>query len=151
MKQSPQMNAVQARMAPGAITLDGFLGSDRRTLSEILEEDANTVNRLGLTHEQIADRLDYFTQRGRRGLETAVLVDGRYEVRVRSVRGCLPCPWGHKGLLAKENTFLKDAQTGEEMMWTALLSHLIREHGFYQGRGSIFRMEPERAKRVLGL
>ncbi|MFW6189740.1 MAG: hypothetical protein ACOC7T_04825 [Planctomycetota bacterium] len=151
MKQTPQLQAVQRRMQPGAIVKDGFLGEDRRSLAEILEEDQNTVSSLGLTHEQIADRMEYFTEKGKRGLGTTVTVDDDYEVRVQSVRGFLPCPWGHKGLYPKLNVFLKNLINGEELTWTGLEVHLIREHGFYQGRGSYFRIEPERAARALGL
>ena len=151
MKQSPELDTVQARMQAGRISRDGFLGRDRRALAEILAEDENTVNRLGLTHEQIAHRMEYFMEQGMRGLGTSVIVDGRFDVRVRSVRGSLPCPWGGKGLYPKTNVFLKNLDTGDELMWTALTVHLIRRHGFYEGKGSTFRVDPEKAKSVLEL
>jgi hypothetical protein len=47
--------------------------------------------------------------------------------------------------------FLTNLRTGDEMVWTALNVHLIREHGFYEGRGSPFRIDPAQAKRALGL
>ncbi|MHC4591813.1 MAG: hypothetical protein ACYS8L_03845 [Planctomycetota bacterium] len=53
MRQPPLLKMVQDRMRPGLITRDGFLGTDRRQLLEILEEDQNTVSALGLRHEQI--------------------------------------------------------------------------------------------------
>jgi len=39
MKQTVQMKAIQEKMKPGVITRDGFLGSDRRNLIDILIED----------------------------------------------------------------------------------------------------------------
>ncbi len=151
MKQSPFLDAVQERMKPGHIARDGFMGNDRRQLIELLEEDENAVHNLGVTHEQISDRLGYFAEAGKEGLGTTVTVDGDYEVRVDDVRGVLPCPWGHKGLYPKTNIFFKNLKTGEEMIWTALQIHLIRDHGFYEGKGSHFRIEPDKAKRTLGL
>jgi hypothetical protein len=151
MKQAPELREVQHRMQAGHITRDGFLGTDRRPLSQILEEDANTVNRLGLTHRQIAERMAHFTEAGKAGLGTTVLVEEHYEVRVEAVRGMLPCPWGHRGLYPKINVFLENTQAGREMVWTALTVHLVGEHGFYEGRGSPFRIEPEDAKEALGL
>jgi hypothetical protein len=133
------------------MTLAGFLGSDTRPLAEILEDDQNTVNSLGLTHEQIAERMEYLTREGKRGLGTTVTVADRFEVRVDDVRGFLPCPWAHIGLHPKTNAYVKNVETGEELMWTALSIHLIREHGFYQGRGSPYRLEPAELKRVLCL
>jgi len=151
MRQPPHLDAAQARMAPGRITRDGFLGSDRRALIEIIEQDRNAVARLGLTNQQIADRLDYLTEHGKAGLGTWVLVEGDLEVRVESVRGGLPCPWGHKGLYPKMNVFLRNLTTGEELVWTGMQIHLVREHGFYEGKGSPFRLDPERVARALGL
>ncbi|MHC4479388.1 MAG: hypothetical protein ACYS8K_00795 [Planctomycetota bacterium] len=151
MKQPPKLKVVQANMREGLIARDGFLGTDTRALVEILDHDDNVVKSLGLTHWQIAQRMDHFTQEGRKGLGTTVEVDGNYEVRVQSVRGAIPCPWGHKGLYPKVNVWLKNLTTDDEMIWTALNSHLIQEHGFYQGIGSPFRIDPVEAKRALGL
>jgi hypothetical protein len=151
MRQPPELEAVQDRMRSGRFSRDGFLGSDPRPLGQILEEDQNVVNSLGLSHGQIADRMTYFTEAGRRGLGTTVLVDGIYEVRVESVRGTLPSPWGGDGLFPKENVWFRNTETGDELMWTALTIHFIRDHGFYEGRGSAFRIEPETAKRALDL
>ena len=151
MKESPQLRQVEERMRAGRITRDGFLGTDRRPLAQILDEDANTVSRLGLTHEQIADRLQHFMDEGAGGLGTTVVVDDIFEVRVESVRGMLPCPWPGHGLFRKTNVYLKNTETGEEMVYTAMQVHTISAHGFYEGRGSPYRIDPVRAKRILGL
>jgi hypothetical protein len=138
-------------MAAGLITRDGFLGADRRPLAQILAEDENAVHGLGLTHGRIAERMVEFGEKGRAGLGTTVTVDDRWEVRVQSVRGLLPCPWGHEGMYPKTNVFLRRLDSGETLVWTDLTVHMIGEHGFYEGRGSGFRVDPERAARVLGL
>jgi len=151
MKQSPELDAVEARMRAGGIARDGFLGRDRRSLCEILEADRNALGRLGLTAEQVADRLTYFTDSARGGLGTTVLIDNVYQVRVESVRGVLPCPWGHAGLYPKTNVFLRNLANGVELTWTALQLHTIRDHGFFEGRGSPFRLDPRQAKEALGL
>lgn len=151
MKQSPELSVVRERMKPGRITQDGFLGEDRRALAEILDDDNAEVTRLGLTHDAIADRMSYFTEKGKDGLGTWVDVDDIFQVRVESVRGMLPSPWGEPGLYPKRNTYLRNTDTGDEIVWTALNEHLIREHGFYEGKGSPFRLEPSVLKRALGL
>ena len=50
----------------------------------------------------------------------------------------MACPFQHSGMYPKENVKSK-TKTGE--IWTALNIHMIREHGFYQGKGSP-RIEP---------
>ncbi len=151
MKQSPELQRVQERMQPGRLARDGLLGHDRRSLQEILDEDANTVSRLGLTHQRIADRLAKLLEEGRKGLGTTVTVEDHIELTVRSIRGVLPCPWDHPGVYPKENCTLKNLKTGEELTWTALSVHMIREHGFYEGKGATFRVDPSKAKSALEL
>lgn len=38
-----------------------------------------------------------------------------------------------------------------ELKWTALSIHMVDEHGFYGGRGSTYRVNPEAARRILEL
>ncbi|MEW6358965.1 MAG: hypothetical protein AB1696_21715 [Planctomycetota bacterium] len=151
MKQDPFLDLVERRMQTGVISRDGFLGGDARRLVEILMADEAEVNRLGLDHEQIADRLQHLLDRGKPGLGTEVKVDGRFLVSVETVRGLLPCPWPGDGLFPKTNVHVRRIDTGEEIVFSAMSIHLIRTHGFYEGKGSYFRLEPARLKEFLDL
>ena len=84
MKQTPDLDLVQAAMQPGVITRDGFLGDDRRKLVEILIEDDAQVARMGLSHERIAQRMRELRERGCAGLGETVALDGDTGVRVDS-------------------------------------------------------------------
>lgn len=150
MKLSPELARVQARMAPGVLTLHGFLGTDRRNLADILEADSREVARLGLTHARIADQLQVFLDRARDGLGTEV-VYGDHRLRHHGARGRVPCPWGHPGIYEKGDVHLTRVATGESIIFSELQVHLIREHGFYEGRGSPYRLDPAALKRILGL
>ena len=149
LNEPPDLQEVERRMEPGVITRKGFLGSDGRSLSDILDADEAAVHSRGLSHRRIASRLDELTKAGRHGLGTEVDVEERYRIWVREWRGGMPCPWGHRGLYRKSITHLADSETGKEMEWTALSVHLIREHGFYGGKGNPYRVEPETVSEVL--
>jgi hypothetical protein len=151
MKQPPELREAQRQMRPGVVTRDGLLGNDSRPLAEILDTDDSSVRSMDLTHAEIAERMEHFTSKGRRGLGTTVQMDDHFEVRVQEWRGVLPCPWPHKGTYRKSITHLTNTRTGEEMTWTALSIHMVREHGFYGGRGSTYRVNPEAARRILEL
>jgi hypothetical protein len=142
MKQSPQMNAIQEQMQPGVLTLHGFLGTDPRPLVEILESDAAEVGRLGTSHTAIAERMRYFRDSGEKGLGEFTTVDGHFEVRVDSIRGKIPSPFGGPGLHSKTNTILVNKRLNRTIIFTDINIHLIGDHGFYEGRGSLFRLEP---------
>jgi len=150
VKQSPTEKKIQDLMQPGRLTLEGMLGDDRRSLSEIVEADQSLVNRLGVTHAAIADRLEALTRAGREGLGTEVTVENAFDVRVRDDRGMLPCPFGDRRL-PKCITYARHWVSGEELVWTDLSVHMIRDHGFYEGRGARFRLDPERAVRIFGI
>ncbi|MBN2050191.1 MAG: hypothetical protein JW760_07075 [Spirochaetales bacterium] len=143
MKQSPQMQRIQQNMRPGVITLEGFLGKDERNLSDILEEDNATVQRLGLSHESIARRMEELKDQGAAGLGEFIEVPPHFEVKVESVRGKLPCPFEHPGIYPKTNITCNNLRTGKSLLYTDMHIHLIGSHGFYEGKGSLYRLEPE--------
>lgn len=143
MKQTPQMEKIEENMRPGVITLSGFLGNDDRKLIDILIDDDALVKRLGYTHKGIAEKMIEFRRKGLAGLGDFVTVDNHFEVRVDSVRGKLPCPFGDPGVFPKVNITVRNLKSGKELTYTDLNIHLILVHGFYEGKGSLFRLEPE--------
>lgn len=151
MKLTPDLQRAQDRMKPGVISLHGFLGTDPRNLLELLTADQDTVNSLGLTHEQIADRLDALAGQARAGLGSPVLVEGRYELLYEEVKGSIRSPFGSPARFPKDTVRLRDRATGESLQWSSLTVYMIREHGFYEGIGSPYRIDPTRAARLLHL
>ena len=149
MKQTVQMQTIQDRMKPGVIVRDGFLGADARNLVEILTADEAEVLRLGLTHQDIAGRMIALREAGTAGLGELIDVPPHFEVRVDSVRGKLPCPFGDPGIFPKTNTTVRNLRLGRELTYTDLHIHMIGSHGFYEGRGSQFRLEPRDLAEIL--
>ena len=64
MKQTPQEKHLYENFKPGKITKEGFLGEDARHIHDIIEADEHTLARLGVSLNQIADRLQYFIEEG---------------------------------------------------------------------------------------
>lgn len=142
MKQTVQMDRIQRSMAPGVLTRDGFLGTDSRKLIDILIADDAEVRRRDLDHRNIAAAMRSLRNAGMRGLGELISVPPHFEVRVESVRGKLPCPFGHPGLVAKTNITVRNLESRREITFTDLHIHLIEAHGFYEGKGSPYRLEP---------
>jgi hypothetical protein len=155
MRKSPDEQRLMERMAPGVLSREGFLGNDPRDLTEIMETDDDAVEKLGVSHEQIADALADLLRKTVNGLGVPVkvqLADGREGRAVfRESMGRIPSPWG--GHVARKGEVeLTDADSGEVLLrFTPLSVHLAREHGFYQGRGTRYRIEPESAALLLGV
>lgn len=142
MKQTPEMDRYQHNMRPGCITLRGMLGSDRRNLSDIITDDNAEVKRLGTTHEAIAARMQDLRDAGVAGLGEAITVQEHFEVRVDSVRGKLPCPF-EDGIVQKVFVQVKNKAIDKTITYTDLHIHMIKEHGFYEGHESGFRLPPK--------
>lgn len=151
MKQTVQLKNIQEKMQPGVITRDGFLGTDRRNLVDILVEDDAAVKRMDLDHQAIALRMIELRDAGMRGLGDFISVDPHYEVRVDSARGKLPCPFGDPGVFPKTNTTVRNLSLDREIVYTDLNIHMILVHGFYEGRGAAFRLDPSALVEILDI
>ncbi len=126
-----------------------FLGTDTRPLSQILAADRAALESLGLTPERLAERMQGLTDRARAALGTEVVIDNRLAVSCEEWKGLVVCPWPHGGRFDKRITMVRRMDTGQTCSWTDLHIHLIAEHGFFEGKGAAFRLEPADLARIL--
>ena len=124
------------------------MGDDKRKLVDILLIWA-AVTALGLNHRILADRMETLMEKARERFGNPVLIDGFLEITAEDSRGTIACPFRHQGMYPKVNVQAVNIKTGERIRWTALNVHMIREHGFYEGKGSPFRIEPLDLIRIL--
>ncbi len=142
MKQTRDMQIIQEKMQPGNLTAEGFMGADTRNLQDILLADQEVVARLGMTHEDIANRMQAITDVGKKMTEALLPLTAGFAVQVDEYMGAIPCPFGDNHNADKRNTLVKNLSTGAAVHWTDLSIHMIRAHGFYEGIGSYFRLDP---------
>ena len=87
------------------------------------------------------------------------LVDSRFEVLVMHTCGYQECPWSPTRLgggepscaIASGDWGIRDRQRGLEMRGPELITHLIREHGFFEGFASPYRVDPRALVELLQL
>jgi hypothetical protein len=149
MKQAPDAKAVQDTLREGILTRDGFMGDDPRDFASVIREDAEALEALGVTTEALADRMALLTKAGLAAAGAPVAIEG-YEVVVEDYMGRIGCPF-RDGRTPKRNTTATEPKERETMSWTDLSIHLIRKHGFFQGKGSPYRLEPRELARFLKL
>ncbi len=151
MKQTPQEQAVTARMAPGVLSREGFLGDDARSLAEILQVDRAALEALGLTPQRLAERMEDVLRAAMAAMGGPVPAGPGWTARFHEAMGRIACPWGGCGVFAKGEAELLEAAGPAVMHLAPLSAHLVREHGFFQGRGSRYRLEPVLLATALGL
>jgi hypothetical protein len=64
---------------------------------------------------------------------------------------CLPCRAELSYLYGTQEFLIVHRDTRQFLRGSGLLVHLIRDHRFFEGEESPFRLDPERAAHVLGL
>ncbi len=137
-------------MEAGVITASGFLGEDKRTLTDIIEDDEEMMRHYSLDYDNTVEKLEYFIEQGKKGLGEYISVDKAYLVRTEEARGHLPCPFGD-GLQRKITCEIVLEETGDKLLFSAFSLHLLKEHHFHQGKGSPFRIDPLQIKKILKL
>ena len=149
MKKTPQEKRIQQNLQPGVVTLTGFLGNDHRFYQDIIEEDKNMLIELCITPDEVADRLQYFTDLAWDSYDGPIIIDDVYQVEYKSYRGKIPCPFLHPGLFPKGTITLRNLFCQKEICWTPLNIHMIRKHCFFEGKGTPHRIEPNEIIEIL--
>lgn len=148
MKLSPQIKKAIENMQPGEIIQSGFLGDDSRPLPDIIAHDEEVCSRIGLDIDKAVEKMTYLSGEGEKGLGEPITVEGTWQVSISEARGRIPSPF-EDALFKKRNTHVTLVETGEEMDFSDLSLFLIDKYHFFQGRGSIYRIEPQKLKKIL--
>ena len=150
---------VERRMRPGMWTESGFLTSDA-SLAEVLATDAEVLNDLGVQPETIGRRLQELVADARESDRFVPVRTGEYEVEVHRQRGFITCPWapeeferctvGHGSRPTANRFVIIHRPSGQRLEGYELSIHLIRDHSFFGGPGTPFRLEARDAVSLVG-
>jgi hypothetical protein len=153
------LSVVEKRMQPGAWFASGFL-LENTSLAEVLDNDRRTLAALSVSAEEIGTKLSELLAHAGKSDWFWPLRTAEFKVEIRRRRGFITCPWspdefepctaGHL-TPPTANQFLIQRGFRQRLEGFELSVHLIRDHEFFGGPGSRFRIEPEHAVAVLGL
>ena len=150
MKETPQDKALEERLAASKFSAQGFLGTDTRTVDQIVADDLRTLERLALPlptlHAALADAF----AKARNALGAEVPIRPGLAATAHESMGRIPSPFPGDGVFEKGDVLLSSS-AGEQLVLTALGLSMIEKHAFFQGHGSRYRIDPLLAARLLGL
>lgn len=136
-------------MRPGAKSevgsVAGFLGPDEKLLDVLAADNMYVVDELGLTHQELAKHLHAIGTIGRWQVAqkkegTEFIYHGRrFKVKMESFRQ--PSPF-KDGTSCTTNVELENLDTGKKLFYALLVPYMIERYGFYEGKGTFFRVEP---------
>jgi hypothetical protein len=171
-----RIGALEAQMRPGAASRAGFLGNSDR-LIDVVTRDDETLRILGVTHEQIADRLESIVQQAWREDELSkrfeelldaepsfssphnALVEGCFCLYVAAYFGHQNCPVctmrfanTKKPIVVHSYSSvdftLTNRRRQSKIWFPGLIIHLVRDHHFFEG-DTRYRLDPTDAVQVL--
>jgi hypothetical protein len=138
-------------LGPSKFSKDGFLGSDTRIPEEIIKTDRETLAGLGIDNKKMAASLRGAYVAAERALGNSVEIFSGISAVHHEARGRIPSPFAEDGTFQKGEAVISDKSSGASFCITPLSINLIEKHGFFQGKGSPYRIEPDIAARVLRL
>jgi hypothetical protein len=149
MKKTPDMEKLESVLRSSRIVADGFMGRDSRDVDEVTRADTHVVEHLGYSLEQVAARMQQITDIAKKALGVSVEIDAGLSAYADEAKGRIVCPWPHPASFDKRLTTVTDADSGQVITWSDLHIHMIAEHGFFEGRGSKMRIEPEKLIKLI--
>jgi hypothetical protein len=140
-------------MRPGAVTgvgsSTGFLGKDEGLLDVLAEDNRFVVEEAGRTHQELAEHLLTLAAIGGKVGEGTFLYHGRrFRVELQYSRGFQPSPF-RDGTRTNVEAVVHNQDSGKEIRYSLLVPEMARRYGFYEGRGTPYRVEPRKVLEVL--
>jgi hypothetical protein len=140
-------------MRPGASSKAGFLGKDER-LPEVLAADNKfVVDERGLTHQELARALHVLgavarwqAKHDEAGKEF-VYRGRKFTITLFVSKGFVPSPFAD-GTRTNEYVELENVAGGKKLSYSLLLPDMIERYGFYEGKGTPYRVEPAQVLEV---
>ena len=144
-------------MRPGA-TSDvgsdsGFLGKDEALLGVLAEDNRYVLEDLGLTHQTLAKHLHAmgtigFWQRDNNKEDAEFVYHGRkFKVKVETSKGYQLSPF-RDGTQTDSEATIHNLENGKKLQYSLLVPYMIERYGFCEGKGTPYRVEPQRIVEV---
>jgi hypothetical protein len=142
--------ALEKDMRPGALSMAGFLGKDEKLLDVLVGDNEYVVDLMGMSHQELARPLYameaiFHKLEGKPNTKEPVRCSyhgRRYEIRLEATRGDQESPFGDG---TKTNVYLhvNNVDNGQKLEYSGLLPRMIERYGFYEGKGTSYRVEPK--------
>jgi len=143
-----RIDALEKQMRPGAPgeagSYAGFLGQTERLLQVMADDNRLVVERLGLTHQDLARPLlllGYYAKK-QRGEKEVKLGDLTFKVRARNYNGTQESPF-KDGTDTYTDVTIINTHTGYGLSYSLLVPMMIERYGFYEGKGTSYRVAPK--------
>lgn len=136
-------------MRPGAMSMQGFLG-EKESLLEILAADNKyVVDELALTHQELAKHMLILGAIGKLQPDKEFLYHGtKFKVGIITNINFMPSPF-KDGTKSNAVASVHNLSTGKKLTYSLLVPLMVERYGFYEGKGTVYRVDPAQIVTVL--
>jgi hypothetical protein len=146
---------LEADMRPKKLSGAGFMGPDEKLLDVLAADNRYVVEELGLTHQELARHLHALATIGDwlalhdKPMQEFVYHGKRFKVLIQSSSSSVKSPFAD-GTRSGSNATITNVQTGKKVRFGLLVPYMMERYGFYEGKGTPYRLEPQTVVEVLG-
>ncbi len=143
---------LEENMRPGIFSSAGFLGKEERLLDVLTADNRCVVDELGLTHQQLARPLlvlGAVAQKKATDQPRVVTYHGKkYKIKATIFKATVRSPFEDNTRTNCETT-VENLGNGKKVTYSLLVPQMVERYGFYEGKGTRFRVEPRTIVEVL--
>jgi hypothetical protein len=136
---------LEEAMRPGGLSTAGFLGKKERLLDVLAADNRTVVEELGLTHQQLARPLLVLGAVAARDAVQApkeVTYEGkRFRMKAIVFKATVNSPF-EDGTKTNCEVMVENLGSGKKLTYSLLVPEMIERYGFYEGKGTRFRVDP---------
>jgi hypothetical protein len=132
----------------------GFLGRHEKLLDVLAADNRYVVEELGLTHQALAKHLHAvgtigLWQHAHKKGETEFVYHGRkFKVKIEFSKGYQLSPF-LDGTRTNSDATVYNLENGKTLHYSLLVPYMIERYGFYEGKGTPYRVDPRQVVSVI--
>lgn len=142
------IKALEDFMRPGASSTKGFLGKDESLLEILAEDNDYVTGKLGMTHQDLARPLLILAAIVERDKKEITYHGKRFSLKLNLFRGVQVSPFNDDTSTNKE-VELTNLDNKQSLRYSVLVPIMIERYGFYEGKGTPYRVPPQKIVDVL--
>ncbi len=133
-------------MRPGVLSRLGFLGKDESLLEILAADNRFVVETKGLTHQELGKHLHIvgaIAVKHAQDNPYEFLYHGkRFKATAKTFPNFVESPFDD-GTRANAAVNLWNVASGKTIAFSTLVPHIVERYGFYEGKGTTYRVEPQ--------
>jgi hypothetical protein len=147
-----KIETVEKRIHPGNWSPDGLLKLNQ-SLKQIIENDKKTLQKLGTNSKELGSMLSGLIEKANKSNDHRPEKNKNYKIEIIRTPGLASCPWSEEEFticthgegqkyLSYIEFHITNLNNKITISGNSLMIHLIRDHGFFGGPGTKYRIEP---------